>query len=159
MLTHPSCLHTGFHERITPYTIARGIQSTRWPGRLSFHTLPFPSPQTRHRRKKLQFSQMVHTTLRPRLLSPLTLHLFFPPAVARPPTRDLPHTLAPLFALREHTELRLGVALLRFTPPEGMPWVRSVPPSELRETVEALVPDKSADIWVLQKRKEIRERN
>ena len=45
-----------------------------------------------------------------------------------------------------------SVALLRFTPPDGMPWVKSVPPSELASVVHDLVP--AANLWVGQDRVE-----
>jgi dihydrofolate synthase len=43
-------------------------------------------------------------------------------------------------------KIRVQVALLRFTPPEGMPWVRSESPTAVKDTVVSLIPE--ADIWV-----------
>ena len=41
----------------------------------------------------------------------------------------------------------ISVTLLRFTPPEGMPYFRSVCPTEIEEVVKGLIPD--ADVWVI----------
>ncbi|KDR67084.1 hypothetical protein GALMADRAFT_80109 [Galerina marginata CBS 339.88] len=43
----------------------------------------------------------------------------------------------------------VSVALLRFTPPEGMPWAKPVPPLELEGVVRGLMPEVEAgDLWV-----------
>jgi len=40
----------------------------------------------------------------------------------------------------------ISVGLLRFTPPEGMPWIKCVPPTEVEAVVAGLIPD--GNIWV-----------
>ncbi|TDL26958.1 Mur ligase [Rickenella mellea] len=37
--------------------------------------------------------------------------------------------------------VNIGIAIVRFTPPEGMPWVKSISPSHLANCVRALRPD------------------
>ena len=37
--------------------------------------------------------------------------------------------------------MTISVGLLRFTPPEGMPWIKCVPPTEVEEVVKGLIPD------------------
>ena len=41
--------------------------------------------------------------------------------------------------------LRVRVGLLRFTTPDGMPWIKSENPSDLKEVVTSLLPD--AEMW------------
>ena len=43
--------------------------------------------------------------------------------------------------------MTISVGLLRFTPPEGMPWIKCVPPIEVEEVVKGLIP--SANAWVV----------
>jgi len=43
--------------------------------------------------------------------------------------------------------MTISVGLLRFTPPEGMPWIKCAPPTDVEEVVKGLIPD--ADIWVV----------
>lgn len=62
-----------------------------------------------------------------------------------PPVRD--------FVPSSHSEpivaFRPSVALLRFTPPEGMPWVRPVPLQLMRDTIRAILPNLAEDaLWV-----------
>ncbi|KAG6849268.1 hypothetical protein C0991_007417, partial [Blastosporella zonata] len=59
-------------------------------------------------------------------------------------------TLAPILppTLPSESLLKINVkiACLQFTPPEGMPWVKSVGPGDLRDVIATLVPD--AQVWV-----------
>jgi hypothetical protein len=43
-------------------------------------------------------------------------------------------------------DLKVSVAATRFTPPEGMPWVKSVGPLDVREAVSTL--DSSVQFWL-----------
>ncbi|KAI0357376.1 Mur ligase [Trametes cingulata] len=173
MLTHRACPRFGLklQERITPATIARGIRNTRWPGRLSYHTLSLPSrapTNSSENRRLLVLADGAHnpasaTALADYLSALLTkaslgspsqsLALTYVLALSHSPPKTPAQTLAPLFSLAEHLpghrQVRLGAALLRFTPPEGMPWVRAVPPSEMRAAINTLVPnhEPSIDLW------------
>ncbi|CAL1712547.1 unnamed protein product [Somion occarium] len=71
-------------------------------------------------------------------------------ALSHSPPKTPIQTLTPLLPPhipkgRSKVDININVGLLRFTPPEGMPWVKSVPPAELRGVVSSLVPD--ANIW------------
>ncbi|KAI0632487.1 Mur ligase [Trametes polyzona] len=173
LLTHPACQrpHLRLEDRITPAAVAAGIANTRWPGRLSYHTLSLP-PQvpldSSNPRQLLVLADGAHnpasaTALSDYLSNTLNKHLSGPSlrplvltfilALSHSPPKTPAQTLAPLFSLRERLprtrEVRIGAALLRFTPPEGMPWVRAVPPSELRAAINTLVPPAGStiDLW------------
>ena len=71
-----------------------------------------------------------------------------------PPKTPL-QTLSPLFSPGSiiiefgdiAASMTISVALLRFTPPEGMPWIKCTPPTEVEEVVKGLIPD--ADVLVV----------
>ncbi|KAJ6508505.1 Mur ligase [Mycena sanguinolenta] len=136
-------------RRFTNEAIARGIRSVRWPGRLSFHTLNSPP--------LLVLADGAHNpasakTLAAYLSSVVSLHHENAPlrplsityilALSHSPPKTSQETLAPLLPVEApgESELDISVALLTFTPPEGMPWVKSVPPAELQEVVKGLAP-------------------
>ena len=66
-------------------------------------------------------------------------------ALSHSPPKTPEQTLKPLLAVREalahKRQVRLGVALLPFTPPLNMPWIKFVPPADMRRVVESLVPE------------------
>ncbi|KDQ62547.1 hypothetical protein JAAARDRAFT_30450 [Jaapia argillacea MUCL 33604] len=177
ILTHPSCNDTRTNlrlsERVTVASIIKGIRSTVWPGRLSFHTISLPDPLLETPREltvlvdgahnpsssatlSSYVSDMLlsiekrgpqHPTSRPRIIS-----ITFILALSHSPPKTPLQTLQPLFPLRftpsESTRVKLRVALLRFTPPEGMPWVTSESPSILAGVVSSLLGNADADdIW------------
>ena len=77
-------------------------------------------------------------------------------ALSHSPPKTPSQTLSPLIPLRipistagfGHIEVSMtvSVALLRFTPPEGMPWIKCVPPTELKAVLSGLIPDNN--IWI-----------
>ncbi|KAI0771139.1 Mur ligase [Trametes elegans] len=158
LLTHPACQRPELklQDRITPVTVARGIRNTRWPGRLSYHTLQLPSESptdSAGSRRVLVLADGAHNPASATALAdylsdvlaqraspdrPFTLTYVL--GLSHSPPKTPVQTLAPLFALGARFPVRLGAALLRFTPPEGMPWVRAEPPSELRAAVASFVP-------------------
>ncbi|KAJ8481160.1 hypothetical protein ONZ51_g6184 [Trametes cubensis] len=168
LIAHPACqrLDHRLQARITPAAVARGIEKTRWPGRLSYHTFTLPS-QPSNGRQNAQVTVLADGAHNP--ASATALADYLSDLLARSPGRPLAltyvlglshsppktpaQTLGPLFALSERLpqgcQVRIGAALLRFTPPEGMPWVRSVPPSEMRAAIESLVPDPTSglELW------------
>ncbi|KIM89079.1 hypothetical protein PILCRDRAFT_60891 [Piloderma croceum F 1598] len=160
LLTHPSCTKMLPHiaTRITPETVARGIQATRWPGRLSFHTVAVPETKAiQHNRSLTVLADGAHNpassaTLGNFIMSLLdlcasqsdapsiTISLTYILALSHSPPKRPNDTLAPLFSpfILSHASnvrVKMNVALVEFTPPEGMPWVKSVPSSELRQVV------------------------
>ncbi|EIW51512.1 Mur ligase [Trametes versicolor FP-101664 SS1] len=173
VLTHSSCekFGLGLRDRITPTAVARGIANTRWPGRLSYHTLTLPAQapaEPSGAQKLLVLADGAHnpasaTALAEYLTELLgespqgtpnrPLVLTFVLALSHSPPKTPAQTLAPLFALRERLprgrQVRIGAALLRFTPPAGMPWVRPEPPSVIRAAISTLVPSPGStiDLW------------
>ncbi|KAK7048539.1 Mur ligase [Favolaschia claudopus] len=146
---------TSVRRRFTDEVIARGIRSAKWPGRLSFHTLGSPpllvladGAHNPASSKTLgtyvsQLVAMHHESAPSRPLS-LTYVL----ALSHSPPKTPRETLAPLFPLETpaNIQVRTSVALVDFTPPEGMPWVKCVPPVELQEVVQSLDPE--AETWL-----------
>ncbi|KAJ7442598.1 Mur ligase [Mycena latifolia] len=135
--------------RFTPSSIAQGIRRTAWPGRLSFHALDAP--------RVLVLADGAHNPASAKTLAAYLSDLFdgdgtrslsltFILALSHSPPKTPRETLAPLLEFAAARQVNIGVALLRFTPPEGMPWVRAVPPAELRAVVESLAPD--AETWI-----------
>ncbi|KAH7920477.1 Mur ligase [Leucogyrophana mollusca] len=148
-------------SRITPECICKGIKSASWPGRLSFHRLASDSCS----RPLTILADGAHNPASSQTLAayiselislpqdgqdmphPRTTNLTFILALSHSPPKTPLETLSPLLPLRNLTgaEIKLRIAVLRFTPPDGMPWVTSVPPSELRQTVTDLAPE--AEVW------------
>ncbi|KAJ7486066.1 Mur ligase [Mycena galericulata] len=151
VLMNPAWAATRAH--FTNASIAQGIRSVKWPGRLSFHTLKSP-PLTvladgAHNPASAQtlaayLSHLV--ALRQDHTRPLSLTYIL--ALSHSPPKSPRETLAPLlpFAAPQNVPVDVRVALLRFTPPEGMPWVTSVPPVDLQAVVDSLAP--GVETWV-----------
>ncbi|KAK2465712.1 hypothetical protein APHAL10511_002256 [Amanita phalloides] len=143
-------------SRLTPQTIACGIRATRWIGRLSFHVISDP-PANIHSESRNTVvlvdgahnpasSQSLGDYLKHLLASlsprPRSLHLTYIVAVSHSPPRTPIQTLSPFLCLPSDNipEIVTRVAVLRFSPPQGMPWIKSVPPSELQQVVSSLLP-------------------
>ncbi|KAH9925421.1 Mur ligase [Epithele typhae] len=162
----PSVRALRLAERVTPVAVARGIGATRWPGRLSFHTLTLPADPTPD-------SIMTTTTARMLVLAdgahnpasagalaayleslaattvarPLTLTYVL--GLSHSPPKTPAQTLAPLLAVRARAgpPIKLGAALLAFTPPQDMPWVKAVPPEDIAAAVAELAPSGDVEVW------------
>ena len=172
LLTHESCTKMLPHLRmcITPETVARGIKATRWPGRLSFHAITLPETETYRPNQPLAvladgahnpassatlatFIKSLLNRLTPGMgIQPNTICITYILALSHSPPKTPHDTLSPLFSpsilthpFSSDVRVKINVALVRFTPPEGMPWVKSVPPSELRQTVLEAAP--GVDTW------------
>ncbi|KAJ6585194.1 Mur ligase [Mycena capillaripes] len=146
---------TTIRGRFSNAGIARGIKSVQWPGRLSFH--PLNSPPL------LVLADGAHNpasakTLAAYISELATLHrdnaasrplsLTFILALSHSPPKTPRETLAPLLPVDapEGLQIDVSVALLSFTTPDGMPWVKSVPPAELQEVAKSLAP--GAETWL-----------
>ena len=165
LLKHPSCLRMLPHDirtRITSETVSRGISSTKWPGRLSFHTITLPKilpndtePIERGQCSLIVLADGAHNpasseTLR-RFINQVLGHrennsqpisLTFVLALSYSPPKTPLQTLSPLLLPPFPSgKVKITIALVEFTPPEGMPWVRPVPPSDVRQAIAQLVPD------------------
>ncbi|KAJ7147147.1 Mur ligase [Mycena crocata] len=149
---------TTTRARFTGASIARGIRNVKWPGRMSFHTLPPTIPDAS---PLVVLADGAHNPASARALgaylSDLTtglqrstrpISLTYILALSHSPTKSPHETLAPLvpFNAPQDLPVDVSVALLSFTPPEGMPWVKAVPPAELQAVVESLAP--GAQTWV-----------
>lgn len=168
LLTRCTKSELRFAEEITIDTIRRGIRATRWPGRLSLHTVPLPSPAISEKSQQLHKEGLVladgahnpssSATLASYLNalltessrhspSPRTVTLTFLLGLSRSPPKTPTQTLTPLLAVRPppSVTVRTRVGLLRFTTPDGMPWIKSESPSDLRRVVASLLP--AAEIW------------
>ncbi|KAI0304382.1 hypothetical protein B0F90DRAFT_1705259 [Multifurca ochricompacta] len=126
LLTHSYSIHRlPFQRRITPSTIAAGVRSTSWAGRLSFHHVPLS-----------------------RLRDQEGLKLTFILALSHSPPKMPLQTLSPLLSFKRPREMEISVsaAAIEFTPVEGMPWVQPVPSSEIREAIKNI--DGNIKLWV-----------
>lgn len=156
LMTHPSCVPSmpkSFSERVIK-NIQTGIRNATWRGRLSFHQLKLSSPIPRaitvlvdgaHNPASSETLASYISTLVTMLDSnpqARVLRLTYILALSHSPPKTPRETLSPLFTLRSSTRLSIQtkVAAVRFTSPEGMPWVKSVPPSEIAATVRESVP-------------------
>ncbi|KAJ7288128.1 Mur ligase [Mycena rebaudengoi] len=149
--------------RFTTDCIALGIKSAAWPGRLSFHTMT-PAPSSA---PLIVLADGAHNPASSQTLAAYLSHLTTllqgspssPPrpicltfilALSDSPPKTPLQTLSPLLPFRasqdSNIQVEVNVALVRFTPPDGMPWVKSVAPSQLRVAVETLAP--GTDAWV-----------
>ncbi|KAF7422655.1 folylpolyglutamate synthase [Pleurotus ostreatus] len=160
LLIHPACAPLGFCKHITADSIAKGIREVVWPGRLSFHIY-----STKEIKPIVVLVDGAHNSASAATLSDYIAHLLsmsdgsnssktrsinltFILSLSHSPPKTPLQTLSPLFplpALGSKLTLNLSVAAVDFTPPDGMPWVKSVPPSEILEVVNGLVPDTT--VW------------
>ena len=200
LLTDPSCeekliQNSSTHRStsvslegiITPESVARGIKETKWPGRLSFHTVRLPpsssAPDKTSPPPFLVLADGAHNPASAETLGTYITHLLSQTLIS---TKEIPNyedqpkpicvnlnityilslshsppktplqTLSPLFPLRIpisttkigdiEVSVTISVGLLRFTPPEGMPWIKCVPPTEVQAVLMGLIPE--AKIWI-----------
>lgn len=165
---------SSWSTRITAQTVATGIKATSWPGRLSFHSISVPlrsSNRSDEARRLIVLADGAHNSASSSTLAsyishllatastpsaigtnpkPRTIHLTYILGLSHSPPKTPLQTLSPLLstasgAISDSVRILTSVACLRFTPPEGMPWVQSVPPLEIKRTVKELLPD--AEVW------------
>lgn len=149
-------------EQLTRQGIRAGVLNCTWPGRLSFHTYQSTAPTTRtiaviadgaHNAGASELLSSYISSLLAQLSRNATatkpVSLTYILALSHSPPKTPASVLNPLLALDSSQfsalDVRVGVAALRFTPPEGMPWVASVRPSEIAAIVSSSNP--AADIW------------
>ena len=201
LLSDPSCEENLFRNSsthrsasvslkdiITLESVARGIKETKWPGRLSFHTVHLPSSPNKappppflvladgaHNPASAKtlgdyITHLLHQTIlstttkdgpnyqsaRRRKPICINLNITYILSLSHSPPKTPLQTLSPLFPPPLGSAIEVGdmevsmtisVGLLRFTPPEGMPWIKCVPPIEVEEVVKGLIPD--ANVWVV----------
>ncbi|KAG0704267.1 Mur ligase [Suillus ampliporus] len=169
LMMHPSCasrMPESFSARVLK-NIQTGIRNATWRGRLSFHRLTISSPIQRaitvlvdgahnHASSETLASYVSNlVTMLDRNPQVRKLRLTYVLALSHSPPKIPRDTLSPLFASRSNTQLSIQtkVAAVRFTSPEGMPWVKSVPPSEIAATVRESV--SGVGLWVASDESEI----
>lgn len=168
LLTHPSCEHhrLSFRSKVTPGTIAAGVRSTSWAGRLSFHDVPLwrlrclPSGTKDESSlvvlvdgahnpasASVLASYMSHLLESTPVCGPEDLNLTFVLALSHLPPKIPSETLSPLLSFKRPRGVKINVraAALEFTPVEGMPWVRPVPSSEIRDAIKSI--DGDISLW------------
>lgn len=160
LLTDSSCrgaLSPHLLHAITAHTVRAGIESASWPGRLSFHTMPRPVTPGSTRNPLVLLVDGAHNPASSdalasyiSLITPSasrTLHITYILALSHSPPKTPQQTLFPLLPPRDRTgnPVTVSIAVLRFNPPDGMPWVQSVAPSKLRVAVLGLVTN--ANVW------------
>ncbi|CCM02459.1 uncharacterized protein FIBRA_04558 [Fibroporia radiculosa] len=137
LFTHCPVDRLPWLAHLTPDSISRGIQNTKWPGRLSFHQLTPSSVVLADGAHNPASAFTLAAYLKTLLPRPIT----FLVALSHSPPKSPLETLAPLLSLP--TSYRVG--LLQFSPPAGMPWVQPESLPNLRAVVSQLAPD--AEIW------------
>ncbi|KAF8546885.1 Mur ligase [Imleria badia] len=148
-------------HRITAETIRAGIEGVSWPGRLTFHTLPRPvtvgstiDPSVilvdgAHNAASAETLASYVSELVAQLKPRSTLHITYLVALSHSPPKTPFDTLSRIFLPHRSqcSMIRVRIAALRFTPPEGMPWVTCVPPLEIRDTVRQIIHLGDEDVW------------
>ena len=168
LLTHSACVHRlPFRSKITPGTIAAGVRSTTWAGRLSFHDVPLSKLRlhdsgTEDPNESLVVlvdgahnpaSASVLASYISRLLKSTTigdskeLNVTFIVALSQSPPKTPSQTLTPLLSFERPRDVKINVsaATLEFTPVEGMTWVQPVPSSEIRDVIKDI--DREIRLW------------
>jgi len=166
LLSHPSSIHQlPFQSKITPSTIAAGVRSTSWIGRLSFHDVPLsrlrpPGLETDGLEETMAVlvdgahnpsSASVLASYMSRLFESAKsedLKLVFILALSHSPPKTPLQTLSPLLSFKRPKNVRISVsaAALEFTPVEGMPWVQPVPSEEIRKVIRDI--DGDINLWI-----------
>ncbi|KAG7443143.1 FolC bifunctional protein [Guyanagaster necrorhizus] len=133
-------------DRLTPATIAEGIKQTKWPGRLSFHSVNLDGQELpvlvdgAHNPASSESLARYLTYLVSSLKSTeQCIAITYILALSHSPPKRPRETLAPLFSIAG--PLRFRVAVVSFSPPEGMPWVKMEDSLVMKETVRSLSPD------------------
>ncbi|KAK0449216.1 Mur ligase [Armillaria borealis] len=137
-------------DRLTPAAIVRGIKQTEWPGRLSFHSVDLDGQELpvlvdgAHNPASSESLARYLTHLVSSLNSteqPITIAYIL--ALSHSPPKTPRETLAPLFSIAGPSGARVlfRVAVVPFSPPEGMPWVKVEDTLVMKETVRTLSPD------------------
>jgi folylpolyglutamate synthase len=169
LLTHSSSAHRlPFRSKITPSTIAAGVRSTTWPGRLTFHDVPLSKlrlPKSGAEDSDESLVVLVDGAHNPASASALAsyishllestpvggdseeLNMTFIVALSNSPPKTPLQTLSPLLSFKRPRDVKVNVsaAALEFSPVEGMPWVHPVPSSEICDVIKDI--DRDINLW------------
>ncbi|KAF9257504.1 Mur ligase [Marasmius fiardii PR-910] len=156
LISHPSCSSFDLTQRLHPVAISRGIANVTWPGRLSFHVLEKSKllvlvDGAHNPASAESLSRYIHRLCRMvKTDAPTTIWISYILALSHSPPKTPLQTLSSMLPPAQvddpNVEIKFRVAALRFTPPEGMPWVKSVSPVEIRDVVNTVDPD--AKVWI-----------
>ena len=153
LFTKENPLRSMLLGRLSPLAVKRGIESVHWRGRLSFHSISTPQPLSvlvdgaHNSASARALASYVKTTLS-QSIDPI-VDLVYIIALSHSPPKTPSEVLSPLLSPDHsgfHDRIRLHVALLDFSPPDDMPWVKAIAPVELAKVVQDLIPD--IDYWV-----------
>jgi len=136
--------------RMSPLAVKHGVENVHWRGRLSFHSISAPRPLS-------ILVDGAHNPASARTLDDYVkstvaqstdgiVNIVYIIALSHSPSKKPSDTLSPLLSPNLHDRIRLHVALIDFSPSDGMPWVKPVVPTELARVAQDLVPD--IDHWV-----------
>ncbi|TFK66612.1 Mur ligase [Pluteus cervinus] len=161
-----------YKSRISPSTITKGIESVRWPGRLSFHSVP--TPDAPDSQELVVLADGAHNAASAATLSAYITHLLshlHPPETTRPrrlnliyilglshsPPKTPLETLSPLFPPTlpnngHQLDVQISVAILPFIPPTDMPWIKIEPSVNIRTTINQLFTPDQVEKFGLQVR-------
>ncbi|KIJ17825.1 hypothetical protein PAXINDRAFT_167784 [Paxillus involutus ATCC 200175] len=159
--TSPQMPSENLSHRITSETVRAGIETVSWPGRLSFHRLSRSVIKGSPYEPLTVLVDGAHNTASAEtlasyisgLMAPLQprpkLHITYILGLSHSPPKIPSETLFPILSRHnpEDPWVKVRVATLRFTPPEGMPWVTPVAPSAIRETALQLASLRDEDVW------------
>lgn len=154
LLTSRSPLRANIANLLTSSVIARGISKVKWPGRLSFHTISSPKSLpvlvdgAHNPASAKTLANYINRIIS--LSTDTVIDLTYILALSHSPPKTPVQTLSPILLPYSSDQLkdrvRTHVALLDFSPPAGMPWVKPVSPLDLADVARSLISD--ADIWV-----------
>ncbi|TRM59479.1 Mur ligase [Schizophyllum amplum] len=140
---------------ITPRAVAEGVRSTVWPGRLSFHSIDVDGNKLvvlvdgAHNPASAEtLAQFVTDNLLGSCEGAGQVTINYILALSHSPPKTPMQTLSALLPPRAPSgvQVDVNVALLPFTQPDGMPWVKHTPPEEMEKVVTELLP--GADVYV-----------
>ncbi|KAI0004479.1 Mur ligase [Russula compacta] len=181
LLTHSSSAHRlPFRSKVTPSTIAAGVRSTSWAGRLSFHDTPLSKLRSPSRGAEedpagslVVLVDGAHNPASASVLASYISHLLestpvgdsedlnltFILALSHSPPKTPSQTLSALLSFKRPMDVKINVsvAALEFTPVEGMPWVRPVPSSEIRDVIKGI--DRDISLWTPGEREKLNVAN
>ncbi|GJN93738.1 hypothetical protein Rhopal_006795-T1 [Rhodotorula paludigena] len=145
--------------QLSDAAIRAGVGATRWPGRLSWLSLPSPLPPSSSpspstaassaspAKERLVLLDGAHNPSSAALLASYLSSLTRTPQPLRPRAllfalsapREPAEVVRPLLRALAQPEERLRVVCVGFSPPEGMEWVRATEPEELARGVREVV--------------------
>ncbi|KAH8830189.1 Mur ligase [Flagelloscypha sp. PMI_526] len=136
--------------RITAKALSTGIEAIKWPGRLSFHryktasrTLEFLVDGAHNAAAANALASFIFQNIISQITTKISLVYIL--GLSHSPPKTAQETLAPLLTPLNTPRIRVSVAAVSFTPPEGMPWVKCTPTLDIIRAASVLAP--GANVW------------